>query len=51
MAELTNITDKYISEDGEGIVLGFLCNCAKWRGEDARRIKAELNAILKEVGL
>lgn len=47
MRQLDNITDNYIYDSGESIVRYFLCNATTWRGEDARRIKAELNAMLK----
>lgn len=30
------------------VVTGFLGNAATWRGDDARRVKAELKAMLKE---
>lgn len=47
MFSLYNITDNYIFESGESIVARFLCNAGSWRGETARRIKAELKAMLK----
>lgn len=46
MLHLSLISDKYICEDGEGIVLRFLCNAGSWRGPVARRIKAELKSML-----
>lgn len=48
MATLDSVTDKYMFEDGESIVLYFLANANTWRGPDARRIKAELKLKLKE---
>jgi len=48
MLELRAISDSYGLETGEGIVLYFLSNTNHWRGDTARRIKAELNAHLKE---
>lgn len=48
MLDLRKISDTYGLEDGEDIVLRFLVNSANWRGDTARRIKAELNAHLKE---
>jgi len=48
MSQLNQVTDKYITESGDDIVLRFLTNAAAWRGDTARRIKAELNKILKE---
>lgn len=45
MGELTNITDMYGADDGETIVVYFLANAHTWRGETARRVKAELKAM------
>ena len=45
MLQLNKITDKYGFEDGKSIVLYFLANASSWRGETARRIKAELKQI------
>lgn len=38
---------RYLFECAEDIVLRFLCNAQTFRGEDAKRIKAELKAMLK----
>ncbi|HTX28839.1 MAG TPA: hypothetical protein VME19_17685 [Streptosporangiaceae bacterium] len=46
MASLNLITDNYGHDDAKGIVLRFLGNARTWRGPDARRIKAELNAMV-----
>lgn len=46
MRHLDKITDMYDRDDAEDIVLRFLDNAKGWRGEDARRIKAELRALL-----
>jgi len=48
MSQLNQVTDKYITEPGDDIVLRFLANASAWRGNTARLIKAELNKILKE---
>jgi len=48
MLDLREISDYYGIEQGEGIVLYFLNNVSTWRGDVARRIKAELNEHLKE---
>jgi len=48
MLTMRSPADKYGLEDGENIVLYFLSNVAQWRGVEASRIKAELNASLKE---
>jgi hypothetical protein len=50
MAQLETVRSLYIAEDGASIVRYFLANASTWRGADARRIKAELNAMLKEAG-
>ena len=47
MRSLDKISDRYICEDARSIVLYFLSNATTWRGEHARRIKAELKALLK----
>ena len=47
MGSLSNIKDNYGYDSGDSIVRYFLSNAATWRGEDARRIKAELKAALK----
>ena len=47
MSQVESITDRYIAETGKDLVLGFLCNCSSWRGDAARRIKAELKELLR----
>ena len=47
LLRLDQITDRYYEDDAEDIVLYFLSNATTWRGETARRVKAELKAILK----
>jgi hypothetical protein len=47
MLSLSTIGDSYGCDDARGIVLYFLSNARTWKGETARRVKAELNAILK----
>jgi hypothetical protein len=46
MRELTSVTDEYGCEDGETQVLYFLSNASTFRGDDARRIKAELKSMV-----
>ena len=48
MRSLDRITDSYGADSGKSIVAYFLSNAATWRGEPARRIKKELNAMIKE---
>jgi len=45
MAGLDAITDSYGYDDARSIVLYFLSNASSWRGENAKRIKAELKAM------
>lgn len=47
MACLDKVTDNYGMDTGKSIVLYFLANAGTWRGETAKRIKAELKAIIK----
>ena len=47
MFSLNSIKDRFIEDSGYSVVAYFLSNVTTWRGEDAKRIKAELNAILK----
>lgn len=46
MAQLNAITDDYYCDSAVSVVLYFLSNATSWRGEHARRIKAELKAML-----
>lgn len=47
MGSLDSITDSYGCDDARGIVAYFLANAGTWRGETAKRIKAELKALSK----
>lgn len=47
MLELQSVKDKYYMDSGRDIVLYFLSNATAWKGEDAKRIKAELKGMLK----
>lgn len=47
MREMDKITDDYGMDSAKSIVLYFLSNATTWRGETARRIKKELNAMVK----
>lgn len=44
---LNSINDNYGFDSGKSIVLYFLGNAGTWRGETAKRIKAELRAMTK----
>jgi len=47
MSTLNSIEDSYMFDSGRSIVAYFLNNAGTWRGEVARRVKKELNAMLK----
>ena len=47
MSTLDKISDNYINDSGRSIVNYFLSNAQTWRGETAKRVKAELNAMVK----
>ena len=46
MMSLTDITDNYGWDSGREIVCRFLANANTWRGEVAKRVKAELKALV-----
>lgn len=46
MTVLDRMTEGYGMDDAQSIVLYFLSNASTWRGETARRIKAELKAMV-----
>jgi hypothetical protein len=45
MMSLDNINNDYGLDSGKSVVLYFLANASTWRGDDARRIKAELKQM------
>ena len=47
MLTLDKITDRYMCDDAKTIVCYFLANACSWRGDVARRVKKELNAMIK----
>jgi hypothetical protein len=47
MESLNRITDNYFYDSGKTIVLYFLANAQTWKGETAKRIKAELKSMSK----
>lgn len=47
MGQLNSVSDRFGFDDARGIVRYFLSNATTWRGDVARRIKAELRALLK----
>jgi hypothetical protein len=46
MSALNSINDKYMYDDGRGVVRYFLANAAAFRGDTAKALKAELKALL-----
>lgn len=47
MSHLDTLDDAYYADSAESVVRYFLSNAMTWRGEHARRIKAELNSMLE----
>jgi hypothetical protein len=46
MFSLDKVSDSYGYDDGKSIVLHFLANASTFRGDAAKRIKAELRAMV-----
>ena len=46
LGSLNSISDKYMFDDARSIVVYFLGNAQTYRGETAKRLKAELKAML-----
>lgn len=46
MATLNSVDDNYYFDTAKSVVLYFLGNAAQWRGENAKRIKKELRAMV-----
>jgi len=47
MSTLNSVDDKYGWDSAKSVVLYFLSNASTWRGETAKRVKKELNAMIK----
>ena len=47
MSSLSSARDPYGMDSGDDIVRYFLANAGKWRGDTARRVKAELKAMVR----
>lgn len=47
MSQLDKASDSYGSDSGMSIILYFLNNSSSWRGETAKRIKAELKRMVR----
>lgn len=50
MYSLDKITDRYGLDSADTVVRYFLVNAGQWRGDTARKIKAELRAMLRSGG-
>ena len=46
MGELDSIEDDYYYDTGRSVVRYFLANASTWRGDTARKVKAELKGML-----
>lgn len=46
MRSLGSIEESYYADSGRAVVRYFISNAAAWRGETAKRVKAELKAML-----
>ena len=47
MGLLETIDENFYEDSAKSVVLYFLANASSWRGEEARRIKAELKQLVK----
>lgn len=47
MFSLDTIDDNFMYDSGHSVVLYFLANANTWKGDTARRVKAELKAMTK----
>lgn len=47
METLESVNSMYFLDSAYDVVARFLCNASTWRGEEAKRIKRELNLIIK----
>lgn len=50
MSQCHSINDMYMHDTAASVVRYFLANAGTWRGAEAKRIKQELNALLKAAG-
>jgi hypothetical protein len=47
MSTMNKITDTYGQDSAQSVVCYFLSNASTWKGEVAKRIKIELNQLIK----
>lgn len=48
MLQLNSVKENFYQDSGVSVVLYFLSNAATWTGPEAKRLKAELKAMLKD---
>ena len=47
MHTLTSVNDSFYADSAHSVIAYFLANASTWRGDTARRVKAELNKMIK----
>lgn len=47
MATMNSASEEYGADSGKSVVLYFLANASRFKGEAAKRIKLELKALVK----
>jgi hypothetical protein len=47
MDSLTAVTDRYYYDNAASIIRYFIANASSWKGDTARRVKAELRDMVK----
>ena len=47
MHSLNSMTDSYGLDSAHSVIIYFLSNASTWRGDTARRVKKELNKMIK----
>jgi len=47
MKELRSVDDNFYEDSAESVIAYFLGNARSWKGETAKRIKLELNNLIK----
>lgn len=47
MSTLNSVKDNFFYDSGKSVVLYFLSNASSWKGDVARRVKAELKQMVK----
>lgn len=50
MASLNDVTDNFFNDGARSVLAYFLSNAGSWRGDVARRIKAEIKQIISTKG-